>query len=102
MSTRFLVHNNPGKFQGTSSSKSANDVKRTEKTVAPYTIVSRPVHATGWVNLRRTPSTDTKVLNRCYAGKTLTVLAELNNWLKVQDPATGVIGYISSKYVSRA
>lgn len=102
VSTRFLVHNNPGKFQGTSSSKSANDVKRTEKTVAPYTIVSRPVHATGWVNLRRTPSTDTKVLNRCYAGKTLTVLAELNNWLKVQDPATGVIGYISSKYVSRA
>ena len=102
VSTRFLVHNNPGKFQGTSSSKSANDVKRTEKTVAPYTIVSRPVHATGWVNLRRTPSTDTKVLNRCYAGKTLTVLAELNNGLKVQDPATGVIGYISSKYVSRA
>ena len=102
VSTRFLVHNNPGKFQGSASTKSVNNIKRTEKAVAPYTIVSRPVHTTGWVNLRRTPSTDTKVLTRCYAGKTLTVLAELNNWLKVQDPATGVIGYISSKYVSRA
>ena len=102
VSTRFLVSYNPGKFQGSTSSNTAKNVMRTEKTVAPYTIVSRPVHATGWVNLRRTPSTDTKVLNRCYAGKTLTVLAELNNWLKVQDPVTGVIGYISSKYVSRA
>ena len=54
------------------------------------------------MNLRKTPSTEAKVLTKCYAGKTLTVLAELNNWLKVQDPATGVIGYISSKYVSRA
>ena len=32
---------------------------------------------------------------------TLTVLAELNGWFKVQDPVNGVIGYISSKYVSR-
>ena len=101
VSTRFLVHNNPGKFQGSSSSNSANNVKRSEKAVAPYTVASRPVHATGWVNLRKTPSTNTKVLTRCYAGKTLTVLTELNNWLKVQDPATGVIGYISSKYVSK-
>ena len=101
VSTRFLVRNNPGKFQGTSSSKSANDVKRTEKTVAPYTIVSRPVHATGWVNLRKIPSTDARVLTKCYSGKMLTVLAELDGWFKVEDPATGLVGYISSRYVSR-
>ena len=103
VSTRFLVKNNPGKYQGSSSAKSAGSAARTEKQVAnPYTIVSRPVRtAGGWVNLRRTPSMDAKVLEKCFAGKTLTVLAELNGWFKVQDPANGTIGYISSKYVSR-
>ena len=103
VSTRFLVLNNPGKFQGASSSDSANNVKRTEKTVAsPYTIVSCPSHpATGWVNLRKIPSTDARVLTKCYSGKMLTVLAELDGWFKVEDPATGLVGYISSRYVSR-
>ena len=102
VSTRFLVRSNPGKFQGSSSSSAANTVKRTEKAVSPYTIVSRPSRAAGWVNLRSTPSTEAKVLTRCYAGKTLTVVAEMNGWFKVVDPANGAIGYISSKYVSRA
>ncbi len=102
VSTRFLVKNDPGKYRGASSAKSASEVLRTEKQVAnPYTIVSRPVRSTGWVNLRRAPSTDAKVLTKCYTGKTLTVLAELNGWFKVEDIPTGIIGYISSKYVSR-
>ena len=101
VSTRFLVRNNPGKYQGSSSARSA--AAPTEKQVAsPYTVVSRPVRtAGGWVNLRRTPSTDAKVLEKCFAGKTLTVLAELDGWFKVEDLPTGIIGYISSKYVSR-
>ena len=100
VSTRFLVRNNPGKFQGSSSARSGATL--TEKQVAsPYTIVSRPVRSTGWVNLRRTPSMDAKVLIKCPQGKTLTVLAELDGWFKVEDLPTGIIGYISSKYVSR-
>ena len=102
VSTRFLVRNNPGKYQGASSSKSAAGVSGTEIAVAsPYTVVSRPDRASGWVNLRKAPSTDAKVLAKCYMGKTLTVLAELRGWYQVQDPATGVIGYISSRYVTR-
>ena len=42
-----------------------------------------------------------KVLAKCYFGKKLTVLAEMNGWFKVEDPANGTIGYISSKYVSK-
>ena len=96
VSTRFLVRNNPGKYQGSSAQASA------ARTVSPYTVVSRPVRTVGgWVNLRRTPSMDAKVLEKCYAGKQLTVLAELNGWFKVQDPANGTVGYISSKFVSR-
>ena len=102
VSTRFLVRNNPGKYQSASSSKSAAGVSGTEIAVAsPYTVVSRPDRASGWVNLRKAPSTDAKVLTKCYMGKTLTVLAELRGWYQVQDPATGVIGYISSRYVTR-
>ncbi len=103
VSTRFLVRNNPGKFQGSSAAKSSTNAARTERQVAsPYTIVSRPVRtAGGWVNLRRTPSMNAKVLEKCFAGKQLTVLAELNGWFKVQDPVNGTIGYISSKFVSR-
>ena len=100
MSTRFLVRNNPGKYQGSSSARSAAAL--TEKQVAsPYIIVSRPVRSTGWVNLRRAPSIEAKILIRCPQGKTLTVLAELDGWFKVEDIPTGLIGYISSKYVSR-
>ena len=29
------------------------------------------------------------------------VLAELRNWYQVQDPATGMIGFISRQYVNR-
>ena len=102
VSTRFLVRNDPGKFQGSSSANSANSAARPEKQVAsPYIIVSRPVRSTGWVNLRRAPSIEAKILIRCPQGKTLTVLAELDGWFKVEDIPTGIIGYISSKYVSR-
>ena len=102
VSTRFLVTNDPGKYQGSSSAKSASEALRTEKQVAsPYTLVSRPVRSTGWVTLRRAPSMDAKILTKCYKGKTLTVLAELDGWFKVEDIPTGIIGYISSKYVSR-
>ena len=102
VSTRFLVRNDPGKYQGASSSGSAADVSRTAMQVpSPYTVTARPDRASGWVNLRKAPSTDAKVLAKCYMGKTLTVLAELRGWYQVQDPATGVIGYISSRYVTR-
>ena len=102
VSTRFLVRTDPGQYQGASSSGSAADVSRTAKQVpSPYTVTARPDRASGWVNLRKAPSTDAKVLAKCYMGKTLTVLAELRGWFKVQDPATGTIGYISSRYVSR-
>ena len=31
----------------------------------------------------------------------LTVLSELKDWYQVQDPATGMIGFISRQYVTR-
>ena len=37
---------------------------------------------------------------RPWRRKLLTVLAVLSNWYQVQDPSTGMVGFISRKYVS--
>ena len=65
----------------------------------PYTVVSRPVRASGWVNLRWAPSLEAELIETCPQGKELTVLTEMNNWYQVQDPTTGMIGFIMRKYV---
>ena len=72
-----------------------------KKVAAPYTVVARPSRASGWVNLRWAPSTEAERIATCKQGKELTVLAELKNWYQVQDPETGMIGFISNQYVTR-
>lgn len=69
--------------------------------VSPYTVVSRPSRASGWVNLRWAPTTEAERITTCPQGKELTVIAELKNWYQVEDPATGMVGFISSQYVTR-
>lgn len=116
VSTRYLTRTDPGPYKGSSSKSSSgksssgsattlsgvNAIFRTAKQVsAPYTVVARPARASGWVNLRWAPSTHAERIATCPQGKTLTVLAELRDWYQVQDPATGMIGFISSKYVVR-
>jgi len=54
----------------------------------------------GWVNLRWAPSTEAERIATCPQGKELTVLAELKNWYQVEDPATGMIGFIKRTFVS--
>lgn len=73
----------------------------TGKQVTPYTVVARPARASGWVNLRWAPSTEAERIVTCKQGKELTVLAETKNWYQVQDPKTGMIGFISRSYTTR-
>ncbi len=120
VSTRYLTRSNPGKYvpESASASTSAststatqteanslaalNAIFATAKQVsAPYTVVARPSRASGWVNLRWAPSTDAERIATCPQGKQLTVLAELKGWYQVQDPMTGMIGFIMSKYVAK-
>ena len=116
VSTRYLTRQNPGKYQPASSVTPAsqgsqgsaeslaaiNAVFRTARQVsAPYTVIARPARASGWVNLRWAPSTAAERIATCPQGKTLTVLAEMTGWYQVKDPVTGMIGFISSKYVTR-
>ena len=118
--SRFLVNYYPGTKPAQSSATAApvsgntanapdyakvfsamNAEFATGKKVSPYTVVSRPSRASGWVNLRWAPTTEAERIATCKQGKELTVLAELKNWYQVQDPETGMIGFISRQYVTK-
>ena len=75
------------------------EFRSARKVAIPYTVVARPSRASGWVNLRWAPTTEAERIATCKQGKKLTVLAELKNWYQVQDPETGMIGFISRQYV---
>ena len=111
---RFLVNHKPSSqpvqptaapaSSGTDYAKifsSMNAEFSSAKQVAvPYTVVARPSRASGWVNLRWAPTTEAERIATCKQGKELIVLAELKNWYQVQDPETGMIGFISRQYVT--
>jgi len=116
--SRFLVDYQPGAWRPTptakpstpSTAKTSGDkivsdmnaeFASARKVNAPYIVTARPSRASGWVNLRWAPSTEMERIAACPQGKQLTVLAELKNWYQVQDPATGMIGFISRQYVAR-
>lgn len=73
----------------------------TARKVSAYTVLVRPARASGWVNLRWAPSTEAERIATCRQGKELIVQAELKNWYQVQDPVTGMIGFISRQYTTR-
>ena len=72
---------------------------RSEVPVDSLLLQAQAPRASGWVNLRWAPSTKTEVITTCRQGKELTVIAELQNWYQVQDPMTGMVGFISRSYV---
>ena len=80
---------------------SMNAEFRSAVRVSPYTVISRPSRASGWVNLRWAPSTEAERIATCPQGKELTVLAQTSSWYQVQDPQTGMIGFIMQKFVYR-
>ncbi len=85
--------------QPTPDTDRMNEELRSE-TGIPQTIVqiqaSRP---TGWVNMRKNPSTATTRVQTCTDGAQLTAFAETLNWYHVTDPATGNSGYILKKFL---
>ena len=77
------------------------EFKTARRLTDPYIVVARPSRASGWVNLRWAPTTEAERIATCPQGKELIVLAELKSWFQVQDPETGMIGFISRQYVTK-
>ena len=114
VSARYLVKSDPGKYvpsnnsapasSNTDAAKVLSDMNaefRTGKTVTnQFTVYARPSRASGWVNLRWAPSTEAERIATCPQGKALTVIGETKNWYQVQDPQTGMVGFIMKKFVA--
>lgn len=104
--SRYLVSTKPGTTPTPAPEPSGSTIAsmnaefRSAVKVVPFTVVARPSRASGWVNLRWAPSLEAERIATCPQGKVLTVMAQLNNWYQVQDPVTGMIGFISRQYVS--
>ena len=115
--TRFLVSEKPAKkttpkqntntetnrnpSTNASTAAELNKIFKTYKKVTPYTVTVRPVRASGWVNLRFAPSKETEVMATYRANDQLTVIAELSDWLQVEDSWTGMVGYMSKQFVAK-
>ena len=67
--------------------------------VTPYTVTTRPIRASGWVTMRWFPTTNAKEMGTFGANYELTVIAELEGWLQVSDPATGMVGFVNRTLV---
>ncbi len=112
--TKFLVSQKPGKYVPSSADaelakpatskesftmEQLNEVLKTGKSVTPYTITLYPTRASGWVYLRWVPSRNAQQIATYAGGKEVRVIAELKDWYQVEDPDTGVVGFVNSSYV---
>ncbi len=102
--TQYLVDGspvNPTPVPGGNTQNLINTMEnefRTYHVVSPYTVLAKPVRASGWVNLRYVPSTEFGHADNLYANTQLTVIAETRNWLQVRRNDTGVTGYVMRQY----
>ena len=113
--TRFLSYTKPskkptpsGSGKSQSVSNAATDVNELNKIVKtykmvenPYRVTVRPTRASGWVNMRFAPSKQTELMATYKNNDQLLVIAELKDWYQVEDPDTGMVGYVNSAYVVR-
>lgn len=111
MMSRFLVSYDPGPAPVTkkptptktptpasSGIKALNKTFQSARTVEPYDVSVSYPRASGWVNLRWAPSKETELIRQMKNGEILTVIAELNDWLQVQDETSGKTGFVYAQY----
>lgn len=114
--TKFLVSSPPAPYvpsedggkssgKGSSTTGDAQSAIYTEfkaaKWVVPYTAVTRHNRSSGVINMRYAPSKNAPLVEAYKPGELLTVICELKNWIEVQDPESGKVGYIHQNYLER-
>lgn len=113
VSSRFLTKKKPpakpsGASSGSSSAAAAatdplaaiNAEFRAAKAVEPYTVYARPTRVSGWVNLRWAPSKSAEIMSTYKANAQLIVIQELKNWVQVEDPETGLVGFMDKNFIT--
>ncbi|HIU20228.1 MAG TPA: SH3 domain-containing protein [Candidatus Limiplasma stercoravium] len=104
MMTRYLVVQKPGPNPKDNPTPSTDTPKMPDfknfKLVTPYEVIVRPSKPNGYVNFRWAPSYDCRVAMRCYAGYSLTVIAQDGTWAQVSDPQTGYVGFMVRSFLT--
>ena len=111
--SKYLVSYDPGKYVGPSDDKGnvLSDSALGSETVnglnkqysmltyvTPYTVRVVPDTRTGTARFRWAPSKYSTLIAQLPANYELSVIAASSNWLMVQDPGSGKIGYIATKF----
>ena len=111
--SKYLVNYDPGKYVGptdgsgnvlSDSALGSETVKGLNKQysmlsyVTPYTVKVVPDTRTGTARFRWAPSKHSTLISQLPANYELSVIAASSNWLMVQDPGSGKIGYIATKF----
>ena len=113
--SRFIVNSKPGKYtpssktsgksSGKSTSSSAQNAIYTEfkaaRWVIPYNVTTYHKRSSGTINMRWAPAKNAPLIQSYGPGTTLSVLCELKDWVQVQDPETGKVGFIRHDFLQR-
>ena len=111
--TRFLVSSPPapyvpgkdGRKGSSSSGGSAQSAIYSEfkaaRWVTPYNVFTYHNRSSGVINMRYAPAKNSPLVESYKPGETLVVICELKDWIEVQDPETGKVGYIRHDFLQR-
>ena len=82
---------------------SLDAVYATARTVEnPYLVTLKATQrSNGVANVRWAPSKTSKLQKAYPAGTQVKVLAELDKWYQVEDPLTGMVGFVNTAYVEK-
>lgn len=75
---------------------------KSAKKVTPYIVVIKPLKANKKVSLLWAPHLKAEPVTTYSAGDELTVVQETENWLMIEDPDTGDIGFIQKELTGPA
>lgn len=102
--SRYLVTEDPGVHKKATPAQTKAEPRMPDfsgfEQVTPYHVLVRPAKPNGFVNFRWAPSLDCKVIMRCRANYTLTVIAQDAHWAQVMDEATGRVGFMSRNFLT--
>jgi len=98
----YVPNNNTNKETNTETGTDYNSLYAGAKLVTPYTVTLKATqNSKGVANVRWAPSKEATLLKAFPAGTQVQVIAELNKWYQVSDPASGAVGFVNTAYVTK-
>ena len=113
--TRFIKKSKPAPYKPDPNKKNNSSTKKTSgelqsgilsefkaaKWVAPYDVRTIHPRSSGLINMRFAPSKKATLVESFVSGQTVTVLCQLKDWVLVQCPTDGKVGYIRHDFLQQ-